>query len=83
MKVLVIEDDQSIIDAIKVAFEFRWPNATLCDAKTGKKGVDLVSREFPNIVILDLNLPDTSGFNILKEIRTFSTVPVIILTVSS
>ncbi len=83
MKVLVIEDDQSIIDAIKVAFEFRWPDATLCDAKTGRKGVDLASSESPDIVLLDLNLPDTSGFDILSEIRRFSTVPVIILTVSS
>jgi two-component system KDP operon response regulator KdpE len=83
MKVLIIEDEKSIIDAINVAFEFRWPDAQLIASITGKKGVLLVRKESPDIVILDLNLPDVSGFDVLKEIREFSTVPVIILTVRS
>lgn len=83
MKALVIEDEKSIIDAINVAFEFRWPDAKLIAGTTGQKGVDLVRKESPDIVILDLNLPDISGFEVLKEIREFSTVPVIILTVRS
>ena len=83
MKVLVIEDEKSIFDAIKLAFEFRWPDAELVYSATGKKGAPLVKKESPDIVILDLNLPDISGFEVLKEIREFSTVPVIILTVRS
>lgn len=83
MKVLVIEDEKSIIDAIKVAFEFRWPSAELIGSTAGKKGIHLVKAESPDIVILDLNLPDISGFDVLKEIRKFSLVPVIILTVRS
>jgi DNA-binding response OmpR family regulator len=83
MKTLVIEDEKSIIDAIKVAFEFRWPGVDVTGATAGKKGVELVKKESPDIVILDLNLPDISGFEVLKEIRTFSQVPVIILTVRS
>ncbi len=83
MKVLVIEDEQSIIDAINIAFEFRWPDVKLVSSTTGRKGVLMVRKESPDIVILDLNLPDISGFDVLKEIREFSTVPVIILTVRS
>jgi two-component system response regulator VicR len=83
MKALVIEDEKGIIDAIDVAFEFRWPDAKLIASTTGEKGVSLVRKESPDIVILDLNLPDISGFDVLKEIRGFSTVPVIILTVRS
>jgi DNA-binding response OmpR family regulator len=83
MKVLVIEDEKSIIDAISVAFEFRWPEAEVISSITGKKGINLAGKESPDIVILDLNLPDISGFEVLKEIRSFSTVPVIILTVRS
>jgi len=83
MRALVIEDEKSIIDAINVAFEFRWPDAKLIASTTGKKGILLVRTESPDIVILDLNLPDISGFDVLKEIREFSTVPVIILTVRS
>jgi two-component system response regulator VicR len=83
MKALIIEDEQSIIDAINVALEFRWPDAKLIASTTGKKGVSLVRKESPDIIILDLNLPDISGFDVLKDIREFSTVPVIILTVRS
>jgi two-component system, OmpR family, response regulator VicR len=83
MKLLIIEDEKSIIDAISVAFEFRWPDVQVTYSTTGKKGVRMVKEASPDIVILDLNLPDISGFEVLKEIRKFSTVPVIILTVRS
>ncbi|MBP1706816.1 MAG: two component transcriptional regulator, winged helix family [Chloroflexi bacterium] len=81
MKVAIIEDDKSIINAINVAFEFRWPDASVVSAMTGKEGIDLVKTEAPEVVILDINLPDISGFEVLKKIREFSSVPVIILTV--
>jgi len=83
MKALVIEDEKSIIDAVDVAFEFRWPDAKLIASTTGKRGINLVRKESPDIVILDLNLPDINGFDVLKEIRKFSMIPVIILTVRS
>lgn len=81
MKAIIIEDEKSIIDAVNVAFEFRWPDVHLLAARAGKEGVALVRNEAPDIVILDINLPDISGFRVLKEIREFSAVPVIILTV--
>lgn len=83
MKVVAVEDEQSIIDAVSVAFEFRWPEATLLSAKTGRDGIALIKKERPDIVLLDINLPDISGFNVLQAVREFSTVPVIILTVRS
>ncbi len=81
MKVAIIEDDKNIINAIQVAFEFRWPDAKVSSAESGKEGVNLVKNESPDVVILDLNLPDISGFEVLKNLRKFSSVPVIILTV--
>jgi two-component system, OmpR family, response regulator VicR len=83
MKVLIIEDEKSIIDAVTVALEFRWPEAGAVAGSTGKKGISLARQEHPDIILLDLNLPDISGFEVLKEIRRFSAVPVIILTVRS
>jgi len=83
MKAAIIEDEKSIIDAINLAFEFRWPGAIVVSATTGEDGIKLVKKESPDIVILDINLPDINGFNVLREIREFSTVPVIILTVRS
>jgi len=81
MKVVVIEDEQSIIDAISIAFEFRWPDVDASSATTGKEGLSLVKKNSPDVVILDINLPDINGFEVLKQIRGFSSVPVIILTV--
>ncbi len=81
MKVLLIEDDILIINSVKAAFEFRWPEAEVDFSLTGGKGIDLVRWESPDIVILDINLPDISGFDVLKRIREFSNVPIIILTV--
>jgi len=54
MKVLVIEDDKEIVDAISLAFQIRWPEAKVISTRLGQKGVDLVEGESPDIVILDL-----------------------------
>lgn len=81
MKVVVIEDEKSIIDAINIAFEFRWPDVVLRAARTGKEGIELVKKESPEVVILDINLPDIDGFEVLNKLREFSNTPVIILTV--
>ena len=74
MKVVVVEDDKGIIDAIGVGFEFRWPGVAIMGAMTGKEGIRLVRDESPDIVILDINLPDMTGFDVLKEIRKTSAV---------
>ena len=81
MKLLVIEDDEEIVEAISLAFQIRWPEAKVISTRLGQKGVELVETESPNIVILDLGLPDITGFDVLRQIRRFSSVPTIILTV--
>ncbi|MBI2288386.1 MAG: response regulator transcription factor [Chloroflexi bacterium] len=83
MKVLLIEDDREIIEAISLAFQIRWPEAKVVSTRLGKHGVELVETESPDIVILDLGLPDINGFEVLQQIRLFSHVPTIILTVRS
>ncbi len=81
MKVLIVEDDKEIVDAITLAFQIRWPEAKVVSTRLGRKGVELVETEEPDIVILDLGLPDISGFEVLSQTRLFSHVPIIILTV--
>ena len=81
MKILMVEDDKSIIDAVTIAFEFRWPEAEVLSSLTGENISRIIRTESPDVVLLDLNLPKTSGFEILDEIRSFSSVPVIMLTV--
>lgn len=81
MKILIIEDDSEIIEVISLAFQIRWPEVELISSKLGSRGAELVETESPDAVILDLGLPDMSGFDVLKTVRAFSNVPIIILTV--
>ena len=81
VKALIIEDDPEIVESVSLAFRMLQPEAELATTHLGKKGIKLVGSEDPNIVILDLGLPDMSGFEVLKQIRLFSSVPIIILTV--
>jgi two-component system KDP operon response regulator KdpE len=80
MKILIIEDDYGTVEAISLSIQVGWPEAKVVSTKLGEEGLDLVEREAPDIVILDLGLPDVSGFDVLKKIRLFSSVPIIILT---
>jgi two-component system KDP operon response regulator KdpE len=81
MKIVLIEDDPRIVDVINLTINIRWPQATCKSVSSGKAGINLVTEEDPTIVILDLGLPDIDGLEVLKAIRAFSQVPVIILTV--
>ena len=81
MKLLIIEDDENIVDYIKNIFKISLPKAKLLSTNLGQKGVDIVKSEKVDAVLLDLGLPDIGGFDVLKNIRSFSSVPIIILTV--
>jgi len=83
MNVLIIEDDYLIIEAISVAFRIGWPDTNISYTRQGEEGLLLAEKENPDVIILDLGLPDISGFEVLKSIRLFSSVPVIVLTVRS
>lgn len=80
MKVLIIEDDREITDVIRITLEMRWPDAKVFTTHLGHEGVSLAESESPDIIILDLGLPDTNGYDVLKKIRAFSDVSVLILT---
>jgi DNA-binding response OmpR family regulator len=81
LKVIVIDDSPEIIEVVSLCFQLRWSGAALLSAPTGTQGLELIEAENPDIVILDIGLPDMEGFEVLKEIRRFSSVPVIMLTV--
>ena len=83
MKVLIVEDNPEISTAIGVAMQIRWSDAQVITTHLGERGVEMVETEKPDIVVLDLGLPDISGYEVLKRIRLFSAVPVLILTVRS
>lgn len=81
LKVLLVEDDSAIVESVALIFQLRWPTAKLLSTMYGDKGVEMAQIESPDIVVLDLGLPDTDGYQVLRRIRNFSDVPIVILTV--
>jgi two-component system KDP operon response regulator KdpE len=79
--VLVIEDDpalRGILGALLVANGYRF-----AEASTGQRGVIETRSHRPELIIIDLGLPDRDGATVIREIRTFSTVPVLVLSARS
>ena len=81
MKVVIIEDDPEIVEAVSLCFDLRWPDVEVTSANEGVAGLGLIEKETPDIVILDIGLPDIDGFEVCRRIRLFTDVPVVILTV--
>lgn len=80
MKVLVVEDSAEMVDTITLCFTIRWPDTKVIATNRGGEVAGLVASEAPDVVVLDLGLPDTDGLQVLGEVRKFSDVPVIIVT---
>jgi two-component system KDP operon response regulator KdpE len=76
--ILIIEDDRTIMNFISISLRAKQYDC-LC-ATTGKNGLALLNSEQPDIVLLDLGLPDMDGIAVLKGIRAVSHIPVIVVT---
>ena len=83
MKLLVVDDDENTLDYIKNAFELAWPEARVITAKLGDEAIKVAHNDLPDVVLLDLGLPDVSGFDVVRSIRSHSNAPIMIITVRS
>jgi two-component system KDP operon response regulator KdpE len=81
MKIIIIEDDNDIVESVSMTIHMIWPDSEIISSGLGTEGIDLIYKECPDITILDLELPDINGFDVLKQVRLFSPVPILILTV--
>ncbi len=79
MKVLVIDDEPQIRRALRAGLEHSGYEVML--AANGEEGLDVAALKIPDLLILDLALPGTDGFTVLKQLREWSRIPVIVLTV--
>lgn len=80
MRLLLVDDDAEIRSAVRLGFELQWPDVEVLEAASGTDGLRLVEERRPDLVLLDVGLPDLDGVAVLREIRAFSAVPVIMLT---
>ena len=76
--VLVVDDEAAIVRALTAALEAR--GYRVVSTHNGLDALDRVAAERPAIVILDLGLPDMDGIDVCRRIRSWSSVPIIVLT---
>lgn len=81
MNILLIDDDRNIVDAIINTFKLSWPEVVFIAAYSGTDGVKKAAAESPDIILLDLGLPDISGFEVIEKIRRCSQAPIMIISV--
>jgi two-component system KDP operon response regulator KdpE len=80
VKILVVDDASEVVESVRLGFMLQWREVEVIGAADGQTALDLVERESPDLVLLDIGLPDLDGFKVLEEIRAFSDVPVVMLT---
>ncbi|MGN1147266.1 MAG: response regulator [Lachnospiraceae bacterium] len=78
MKVLVIEDEKNICQFISTSLEAE--NYRVICAATGTEGLSLAASLCPDIILLDLGLPDMDGNEIITKIRSWSAMPIIVIS---
>ena len=81
LKVLIVEDDAFLINIYSTKFEGEGYNVSI--AENGEIGLEQVSKEMPDIILLDILMPRLNGFGFLQEIKAkkeFGQIPIILLT---
>jgi len=81
-KVLIVEDEPGLLEGL--AHNFKFEGYEVVTAADGKEGLKLALKERPDLIVLDLMLPEKDGFEVLREYRQRNaTSPVLILTARS
>lgn len=78
IKVVIIEDEKPLRRFLRASFGD--DEAKIEEAETGAEGLRLIARANPDLVLLDLGLPDQDGIEVLRGLREWSQVPVIVLS---
>lgn len=77
-RILIVEDDKSIRNFIRAILEANHYDVIIAD--TGAEAYSLITSRCPDLVILDLGLPDIDGVKILKKVREWSGMPIIVVS---
>jgi two-component system KDP operon response regulator KdpE len=80
-RVLVIDDDKALLRALRLALAAKSHEVLV--AATAEEGLSSLALRSPEVVVLDLGLPDLDGLEVVRRIRTWSEVPVIVLSATA
>jgi len=75
---MIVDDEPGIGKVLRV--EFRLSGYDVTTTTSGAEAIELIRAQEPDVVLLDIIMPDVSGTDVLNEVRTFSQVPVIVFT---
>ena len=79
-RVLVVDDEPKVLRFLEVALKLR--GYYVLTTTSGKEALELVSSEKPDVMLLDIVMPDLNGYEVLKQLRKFSEIPVIAISAS-
>lgn len=77
-RILVVDDEARYLRAIQINLEAS--GYEVLTAQNGQQALDITANQEPNLVLLDIRLPDLDGFEVCRRLRQFSTAPIIMLT---
>jgi two-component system, OmpR family, KDP operon response regulator KdpE len=80
IRILIIDDEAAVRNVLKM--NLHSSGYQISEAVDGKSGLEAIVQFHPHLVLLDLGLPDINGLEVLKQLRRWSRVPIIILTVN-
>ncbi len=80
MKVLLVDDEPEFIKILSVAFQVYRPGYRLVSAATGQEALSVADLEEPDVVVLDVMLPDLDGLEVCRRLRAERNVPVLLLS---
>ena len=80
MKILVVDDDPDVVEAISLSFGLQWPESNILPAQSGVEALRLFAAERPDVVLLDIGLPDMDGFEVTRRIRERADVPILMIS---
>src|SRR5437764_14057901 len=76
MRVLVVDDEPALLRAVGAALKARQYEVST--AATGQQAIDAIALTPPDVVVLDLGLPDIAGIDVCRRVREWSDVPIVV-----
>lgn len=78
INIIIIEDEKNISSFIETTLQSH--DYKVRSANSGKEGLALITSSCPDLILLDLGLPDLDGLEIIKQVRTWSSIPIIVIS---
>ena len=78
LSILLVEDEKNLCDFISTSLSAQ--DYRISTAHTGKEALPIITSQCPDLILLDLGLPDMDGMEIIRQVRTWSSVPIIVLS---